>query len=80
VQLAELLRQRRYGHRVLEQSAEVRVVPGARTWRPPQPRSQRGVGQEPVQQCAVLAVVNLPGMMFEKPVELVQIAVGGREE
>src|SRR5947199_4122920 len=65
---------------MLEQAAEVRVVPGARAWRPPQLRSQRGVAEEPVQQRAVLAVVHLSREMLEKAVELVQVAVGGREE
>ncbi len=76
----ELLGQGRHGHRVLEQAAEVGVVARLRARRPPPGRPERGVAEQGVEQPPVLGVADLAGQMLEEAVELVEVAVGGREE
>ena len=77
---AGLERERGHGHRVLQQPAEVGVVADARAGRAPQLRPERVVGEEGVEQGAQVGVVHLAREVLEEAVELVQVAVGDRQE
>ncbi len=72
--------ERRDRDRVLEQAAEVRVVAGPRARRQPPRRAQLVVGQQSAQQRLIAAVVDLAGEVLQKAVELVEVAVGRRQE
>ena len=76
----ELLRERRDGDRVLEQAAEVGVVARARAGRAAQLGAEARVGEERVEQAAVAGVGDLAREMLEEAVELVEVAVGDRQE
>ena len=80
VQLAGLERERRDGDRVLEQAAEVGVVAAARARGAAPGRAQLGVAEQLLQQRAVAGLVDLAGEVLEEAVELVDVAVGDREE
>ena len=80
MQRARLEGERRDGHRVLEQAAEVGVVAVARAGRAPEVGAELLVAQERVEQTAQVRVVHLAGQMLEKPVELLDVAVGDRQE
>ncbi len=80
VQLGDLERERADRDRVLEQPAEVRVVAAARARRAPPLGAQRGVAQQPVEQLAVGRVVDLAREVLEEAVELLDVAVGDRQE
>ena len=67
-------------HRVLEQPAQVGVVARARAGRAAQLGPERVVAQEGVDQRAQVGVVHLAGEVLEEAVELVEVAVGGRQE
>ena len=77
---AELLRERRDRDGVLEQAAEVGVVAGARARRAAQRRPQLRVAEQRVEQRAVAGVGDLAGEVLEEAVELVEVAVGDRQE
>jgi hypothetical protein len=77
---ARLERQRGHGHRVLEEPAEVCVVPGARARGAPEVLAERRVSEERVEQRAQVGVVDLTGKMLEEAVELLHVAVGDRQE
>ena len=80
MQLAELVRERRYRDRVLEQAAEVGVVAGTGAGRPAPLPPQRIIGEQRIEQLAVSAVVDLAREMLEEAVQLVEIAVGRGQE
>ena len=80
MQLAGLKRERRYRDRVLEQAAEVGVMAGPGAGRPAPVRAQRRVAEQVVQQRAVPGLVHLARQVLEEAVELVEVAVGDREE
>ena len=77
---AKLERQRAHRDGVLEQPAEIRVVAAARARRAPPLRAQRGIAEQRLHQPAVRRVVDLAGQVLEEPLELVEVAVGDREE
>jgi len=78
--LGELLRQGRDGDGVLEQTAEVGVVARARAWRQPPRGAQLAVRQHQLEQSPVARLVNLAREVLEKAVELVEVAIGDRQE
>ena len=80
VQVAELAREGRHRNRVLEQTAEVRVVAVARAWRAARGCPQLGVGKQRVDQRAVAGVVNLRAEVLEEAIELVHVSVRDRQE
>ena len=80
MQLADLTDERPDRDRVLEEAAEVGVVPGARAWGATPVGPQRDVGQERLQQGAVRGVVDLAGEVLEEAVELLDVAVGDGQE
>ena len=80
MQLAGLERERRDRDRVLEQAAEVGVVAGARARRAAPLGAQRRVLEQRLQQRAVAGLVHLAHEVLEEPVELVEVAVGDRQE
>ena len=77
---ARLLREGRDSHRVLEKPAQVRVVPGAGAGSAAEFRAERTVGEKRVEQAAQVLVVDLARVVLEEPVELVEVAVGHRQE
>ena len=80
VQLRGLEGERRHRHGVLEQPAEVGVVPGARARRPPPLRTELAVTPQRGQQRTERRVVHLAGEVLEEALELVEVAVGDGEE
>ena len=80
VQHARLLRERGDRDRVLEQPAEVRVVAAARAGRAAQLGAERLVAEERVEQRAQVGVVDLAREVLEEAVELLDVAVGDRQE
>ena len=80
VQLARLQRERADRDRVLEQPAEVGVMAGARARRAPPLGAQRGVAEQAVEQRPVARLVDLAREVLEEAVELVEVAVGDRQE
>ena len=80
MQLAGLVGERRDRDRVLEQPSEVGVVRPTRARRPAPLRAQLRIGQHRRQQPLVGGVVDLAREVLEKPVELVEVPVGGRQE
>ena len=80
MQLAGLERERADRDGVLEQAAQVGVVAGARARRAPPRRAQLGVPEQVLQQRPVAGLVDLPREVLEEAVELVDVAVGDRQE
>ena len=80
VQLADLVGERRHRDRVLEQAAEVRVVPASRARRAPQLRPQATSPSSPSSKRPKTPVMHLAGQVLEEPVELVEVPVGSGEE
>ena len=80
MQLGALERQRADRDRVLQQPAEVGVVAGARARRAAPLGAQRVVAEQPLEQRAVARVVDLAREVLEEAVELVDVAVGDRQE
>ena len=68
------------GDRVLEQPAEVGVVAVARARRAAPLGAQRGVAEQRVEQRLEAGVVDLARKVLEEAVELVEVAVGDRQE
>ena len=65
---------------VLEQPAEVGVVAAARARRAPPLGAQRLVAEQALEQARVGGVVDLAREVLEEAVELVDVAVGDRQE
>ena len=80
VQDARLEAERADRDGVLEQPAEVGVVARARAGRPAQLGPERVVAEEGVDQGAQVGVVDLAREVLEEAVQLVEVAVGGRQE
>ena len=80
MQLAGLVGERPDGDGVLEQAAEVGVMPGARARRAAPVGSQLFVGQQGVEQPPVVRIVDLAREMLEEAVELVAVAECDRQE
>ena len=80
VLLGDLDGERRHRHRVLEQPPEIRVMPRPRAGRAAPRRTQLAVAQQRLEQRPVATVVDLASEMLEKAVELVEVAVGDRQE
>jgi hypothetical protein len=80
VQDAGLEGERRDRDGVLDETAQVGVVPGACARRPPEVRPEPLVIEERLEQCAQVGGVDLAGEMLEEAVELLHVAVGHREE
>src|SRR5205823_10189319 len=67
-------------HGVLEQPAQVGMVAAARAGRPSPGAAQLAVAQQRSQKGSELVVVDLAGQVLEEAVELVEVAIGLREE
>ena len=80
VENAGLVRERADRHGVLEQPAEVGVVARPGAGRAAQLGAERLVAEEGVDQGAQVGVVHLAREVLEEAVELVEVAVGGRQE
>jgi hypothetical protein len=80
VQLADVERKRPDGDRMLERAAKVGVVALARARRAPPTLAQRRVVEQRVQQGAQPDVVDIAREVLEEAVELVEVAVGDRQE
>ena len=80
VLLTDLLGERRNRDGVLEQAAEVRMVAGAATRRAPPGGSQDCIAEQRVEQSAVTLVVDLARQVLKESVELVEVAIGRRQE
>ncbi len=80
VERARLERERADRHGVLEQAAEVRVVARAGAGRAAEVGAECFVPEEEVEQRAQVGVVDLAGEVLEEAVELVEVAVGHRQE
>ena len=80
MQHAGLLGQRGHGHGVLQQPAQVGVMPGARAGRAAQLGAEALVAQEGVQQRHEVGVVDLAREVLQEAVELLDVAVGHGEE
>ena len=66
--------------RVLDQPAEVGVMARAGAGRAPEIGAERVVAEEAVEQGAQVRVVDLAAEVLEEAVELLQVAVGDRQE
>ena len=80
MELADLADERGDRDRVLEQPAEIGVMAAAGTGRAPELRRHRLGVEDPLDHLAESLVVDLAGQMLEKAVQLLDRAVGGREE
>ena len=80
MQRAGLEGERRDGDRVLEQAAQVGVVAAARAGRAAKVGAEALVAEERVEQRAQVRVVDLAGEVLEEAVELLDVAVGDRQE
>ena len=72
--------ERGHRHGVLEEAAEVGVVSRARARRAAELVAKAGVAEERVEQRAQVGVVDLPPEVLEEAVELLDVAVGDRQE
>jgi hypothetical protein len=75
MELTQVVGQRRHRHRVFEQPAEVRVVPGSGAGGPTPLGPEACVGEQPVEKGAELAIMHLAREMLEKPVQFVEVTV-----
>ncbi len=80
MELADLADERPDRDRVLEEAAEVGVMAAAGTGRAPELRRHRLGVEDPLDDLAERLVVDLAGQVLEKPVQLVDRAVRGRQE
>ena len=80
VEDAGLLGERGNRHGVLEQAAQVGVVPRPRAGRAPELGAERLVAEEEAEEPGEVGVVHLAREVLEEAVELPDVAVGDRQE
>ena len=76
----QLLGERRDGDRMLEQPAQVGVVAGPGAGGGGELDAEAAIGEQLVEQPPVARIGDLAGQVLEEPVELVEVAVGDRQE